>query len=111
MGCDVFDDDDDAKIGEKEFNEWIEDEKDGNIDDDEEEEEDYVLGDNDDVVMDVNEGDDDDELGLYDEEEDLGLEEDEKYWKEEFEKVVRSNDVMENLVKRSVERFIEFYEK
>lgn len=115
MGCDAPDDDDDgigfhnhsAKLGDKEFTEWdeAEDEKDDDYEDNSED--DYDV--DDDVVMDTNE--EDDELGLLEEEEDSGPEEDEQYWKEEFEKAVKSNDAMENLVKRSVERSSQFYEK
>lgn len=114
LGCDAPDDDGgsgfhshNAKLGDKEFTDWVEDEKEGDYDDDDDSEDDYDV--DDDVVMDTNEGDD--ELGLKEEEEDSDPEENENYWKEEFEKAIRSNDAMENLVKRSVEKSSKFYEK
>ncbi|XP_057537270.1 uncharacterized protein LOC130814977 [Amaranthus tricolor] len=121
LGCDAPDDEDDISsnysndnVSEKEFSEWVEDDGDENNDDDDED--DYVLDDDDDdddVVMNTNDGEEENEeegeLGLQDE--DVDVEEDEKYWKEQFDKAIRSNDEMENLVKRSVERSSKFYAK
>ena len=101
LGCDAPDDDEDglsSNAGDTEVVEWIED--DGN---DEEEEDECIVEndvDDDDIVMDSEEGGDD-ESGI--EEEDLSLEEDKKFWEEEFQKAVSSADAMEKLAKRSVE--------
>ncbi|KNA09414.1 hypothetical protein SOVF_153780 [Spinacia oleracea] len=110
MGCDAPDDDDEdgsfhRRNANLEFTEWVEDDKDGNIDDDDDgSEDDY------DVVVNTDEEDEEeDELGLQ--EDDLGDEEDEKYWKDEFQKAMRSNNEMETFVKRSVERTSKLYEK
>ncbi|GAB2284386.1 hypothetical protein Dimus_018840 [Dionaea muscipula] len=104
LGCDAPDDDDDDfgsvrggganNSGEEEFAEWVEDEED---------EEDSVM---------VGDGTGEEEyLGIKEEEEDSGPEEDAEYWDEEFKKAMSSNEAMENLVRRSVERSTEFYEK
>lgn len=118
MGCDAPEDDDDdggsldRHNANLEFSEWIEDEKDEKDDDDGDgdgggEDDDYDLDDS--VVVNTNE-EENDELGLQEEE--LGdEEEDDKYWKEEFQKAITSNDEMEKFVKHSVERTSNLYDK
>lgn len=109
LGCDAPDDDEDDRVGETQFTDWIEDDgdhDDGNGDDD--------------VVMDMEEGDaydddggsgggDDDELGIEDRESES--EEDESYWEKEFKNAANSGERMEILAKRSVEISSEFYKK
>ena len=93
MGCDAPDEDEDdlgRKEGENEFVDWIEEENDEDND----------------VVMDME--DSEDEKSDFEEEEN---EEDEKYWEEEFQKVVSSPKAMEKLVKRSIEVSTKHYKK
>ncbi|KAK9985106.1 hypothetical protein SO802_034631 [Lithocarpus litseifolius] len=115
LGCDAPDDDEDglsSNAGDTEVVEWIED--DGNDEEEEEEEEEeedeciVENDDDDDVVMDSEEGGDD-ESGI--EEEDLSVEEDKKFWEEEFRKAVSSADAMEKLAKWSVEVSNKFYKE
>lgn len=119
LGCDAPDEDEDDGMneqGENEIIDWIEDygEDDGggsDLDDDDE-------GDN--VIFDAG----DDELGikedeedfgggsdLDDEEDDLSPEENAKYWEEEFNKAISSNEEMEKFAKRTLERNSKYYEK
>ncbi|GMH24915.1 hypothetical protein Nepgr_026758 [Nepenthes gracilis] len=105
LGCDAPDDEDglgvrDGPSGEKDFTEWIEDDDNNDSDGDDDLD--------DDIVIDENEIGDD-KLGIQDD--DLGPEEDEKYWKEEFNKAIRSNEAMENLVRTSAERMTKFYQQ
>ncbi|KAL6999632.1 hypothetical protein U1Q18_000791 [Sarracenia purpurea var. burkii] len=120
LGCDAPDDDDDDDnrggiVGEKEVIDWIEDdggdEGTDNGDWDEDEDEDGNEDDRDDLVMDMDDsGDGDDELGIKDEE-GLISEDNETDWNEEFKKALSSNEAMESLAKRSVEKSTEFYKK
>ncbi|KAL6314559.1 hypothetical protein AAG906_026898 [Vitis piasezkii] len=104
LGCDAPDDDDEvgikANAGETTITDWIED--DGDDQDDK-----NVDGgeDRDDVVMDIEGGDD--ELGIK--EEGSGPDDNEEYWDNEFKKALSSNEAMENLARRSVERSTELY--
>ncbi|XP_077235388.1 uncharacterized protein LOC143877287 [Tasmannia lanceolata] len=78
-----------------------------NLKEEEEEEEDENEEEEDDV-LDVEEGGDE-MLGM--EEESVNLKENEKYWEEEFQKALRSPELMENLVKKSVETTTKFYKE
>ncbi|XP_021741487.1 uncharacterized protein LOC110707752 [Chenopodium quinoa] len=111
MGCDAPDDDDEGGSLNRlnanlEFSEWIEDDNNDNNDNDEDEEDDYDADDN--VVVNTNE-EENEGLGLQ--EDDLDDEEDENYWKTEFEKAIKDNNEMENFVKKSVERTSKVYER
>ncbi|KAK9937846.1 hypothetical protein M0R45_014613 [Rubus argutus] len=104
LGCDAPDNDDadlGINVAEKEFTDWVE------VDGEDEDEEDND-GEESDVVIDMEEGDDD-VLGVK--EEDLTEEEDENYWENEFEKAATSAEAMEKLAKRSIEITDEHYNK
>ncbi|RVW43013.1 hypothetical protein CK203_090072 [Vitis vinifera] len=137
LGCDAPDDDDDevgikADAGETTITDWIEDDGDDQDDknvDGGEDRDDVVMDieggddklgikeddqddknvdggeDRDDVVMDIEGGDD--ELGIK--EEGSGPDDNEEYWDNEFKKALSSNEAMENLARRSVERSTELY--
>lgn len=103
LGCDAPDDDEDGGRGKNagvtEIVDWIEDDgdNDGNDDGD----------DQDDVVVDMEIGDD--ELGIQEEESDP--EESEEYWEEKFKKAVNNSERMELLARRSVEMTSKMYKK
>ncbi|XP_073297652.1 uncharacterized protein [Primulina huaijiensis] len=107
LGCDAPDETDDrgGNLGENDFVvDWIEDDdRDGDeVSEDEEEPDDLILD---------TEGDGDEEVLGFQEDEDTGPEEDASYWDEEFKKAMRSNEGMEKLVKRSIETSNKFYEQ
>ncbi|KAK4774924.1 hypothetical protein SAY86_009859 [Trapa natans] len=107
LGCDAPDEEEaegewqrEGEAGDNEILDWIEDY--GDEDDD-----------NDGGGVDHDEDDDDNEIeaveaGKEDPEE---VEEDEKYWEEEFKKAVSSSERMELLAKRSVEKTTELYSR
>ncbi|CAL5403077.1 unnamed protein product [Camellia sinensis] len=111
LGCDAPDDDEDrgGNVGEKEIVDWIEDDGEDAGDGDDDEDDD----DQDDVVMDVD-GDEDDVLGIKneeEEEEDASTEKNVEYWDGEFKKALSSNEAMESIAKRSLEMSTKLYEK
>ncbi|XP_010277236.1 PREDICTED: uncharacterized protein LOC104611736 [Nelumbo nucifera] len=119
LGCDAPDEDDD-NVHETEITDWIEEEEEeeeGDDDDDDDSgeydnsgsgDEDYD-DDRDDIVMDMEDGNHDEELGIR--EEALSAEETEKYWDEKFNKALGSSEEMESLVKQSVEASTAFYKR
>ncbi|KAI3702781.1 hypothetical protein L6452_28533 [Arctium lappa] len=99
LGCDAPDEIDDG--GSKtEVLDWIEDE--------DEDEDDIVV---DAELSEVEDDEDDEEDDGDDNDDESSLEEDEKYWEEEFEKAVNSNEEMEVMARRSVQMTTKLYEK
>ncbi|KAF6162116.1 hypothetical protein GIB67_008245 [Kingdonia uniflora] len=101
LGCDAPDEDDDtynvggtSDNGETQITDWIEDDGDEDGDDN--------------VVFDSEEGEEDD-LGIG--EESVSVQENEKYWENEFKKALTNSEAMENLVKQSVEASTEMYKR
>ncbi|XP_027062016.1 uncharacterized protein [Coffea arabica] len=108
LGCDAPDDengDHGDNDEEGQIMDWIED--DGDENDGRSEVED---GEDDDAILDVEDAGDD-ELGIKEEEEDFGPEEDPNYWDAEFKKALSSNEAMEKLAKRGLEISNKIYEK
>ncbi|KAM0029136.1 hypothetical protein Hdeb2414_s0018g00522271 [Helianthus debilis subsp. tardiflorus] len=106
LGCDAPDENDDGGSS-LEVLDWVED------DENEEEDDDIVIdAELDDVETedDNNDGSDGDGDGDGDDDGD-GLDEDEKYWEEEFKKAVNSNEEMEVMARRSVKMTKKLYEK
>ncbi|XP_057958614.1 uncharacterized protein LOC131151383 [Malania oleifera] len=134
LGCDAPDSgDDNSNMSENIITEWIEDDDDdgggggdGNQGETESEVTDWMREDGDDggnESEDVYDEDDDpddagadmedsgdDELGINGEDTDEE-EQEEKYWDEEYKKALRSNEAMENLVKRSAEISTKNYQR
>ncbi|KAJ6298192.1 hypothetical protein OIU76_019351 [Salix suchowensis] len=104
LGCDAPDDDEEYGVNETEYTEWIEDDGDGD--------------DQDDVVLDMEEGgvdqddDSDNDESISEEgDEEEEEEENEQYWEKKFKKALSSSEEMENLVKWSVDKTDEIYKK
>lgn len=105
LGCDAPDEDEDnvRDKGKKEILDWFEVE-----DGDDENEDDFVI---EDIEGGVDEDEDEDEENEESEDEKESVEEKEEYWKEEFNKAVRSSDAMESFVTRSVEKTTAYYKQ
>ena len=103
LGCDAPDDDEEYGENETEYTEWIEDDGDGD--------------DQDDVVLDMEEGgvdqddDGDNDESISEEGDEEEEEENEQYWEKKFKKALSSSEEMENLVKWSVDKTDEIYKK
>ncbi|KAF5814765.1 hypothetical protein HanRHA438_Chr03g0126741 [Helianthus annuus] len=102
FGCDAPDENDDGGSS-LEVLDWVED------DENEEEDDDIVI----DAELDDVETEDDNDDGSDGDGDDDGdgLDEDEKYWEEEFKKAVNSNEEMEVMARRSVKMTKKLYEK
>ncbi|KAJ0801586.1 hypothetical protein HanPI659440_Chr03g0118911 [Helianthus annuus] len=102
FGCDAPDENDDGGSS-LEVLDWVED------DENEEEDDDVVI----DAELDDVETEDDNDDGSDGDGDDDGdgLDEDEKYWEEEFKKAVNSNEEMEVMARRSVKMTKKLYEK
>ncbi|CAN4104246.1 unnamed protein product [Withania somnifera] len=101
MGCDAPNEDDYGRNnkGEMEIVDWIEDEEDGEDDNEDQ------------YDMDFNaKGDEDDELGIK-EDDNSSQEEDTRFWDDEFKKALGSNEAMEKFAKKYMETSTKFYEK
>ncbi|MFS7921556.1 hypothetical protein Hanom_Chr03g00238211 [Helianthus anomalus] len=100
LGCDAPDEND-GDGSNIEVLDWVED------DEDEEEDDDIVI----DAELDDVETEDDNDNGSDGDDDGDGLDEDEKYWEEEFKKAVNSNEEMEVMARRSVKMTKKLYEK
>ncbi|GER43058.1 hypothetical protein STAS_19878 [Striga asiatica] len=107
LGCDAPDEFE-FEDGAKEILDWVEDDGNNN-NDDEDEIDDDDDGVPDDVIDDV-EGKGDELLGIREDEEESGPEQNAEYWDEEFKKAMKSNEGMEKLVERSIKTANKFYE-
>ncbi|CAA0808549.1 Unknown protein [Striga hermonthica] len=111
LGCDAPDEFE-FEDGEKEILDWVEDDSNNDDNNDDEYDEDDDDDDNgvpDDVIDDVK-GEGDELLGIREDEDESGPEQNAEYWDEEFKKAMRSNEGMEKLVERSIETANKFYE-
>uniref|UniRef100_A0A7N0VFX9 Uncharacterized protein n=1 Tax=Kalanchoe fedtschenkoi TaxID=63787 RepID=A0A7N0VFX9_KALFE len=91
LGCDAPDEDEEKGGPEDELTDWIEDDGDD--------------GESDDRVIEMaGEGEDEDEFGIVEDEASEDAEEDEDYWEKEFRKALNTNEGMEELAKKAVQR-------
>ncbi|KAD0585578.1 hypothetical protein E3N88_44026 [Mikania micrantha] len=101
LGCDAPDENDGGGSN-LEVLDWIEE-------DDDDEDDDIVIDAELDDVEENDDGSDNDDDNDNDNGD--GLEEDEKYWEDEFKKAVNSNEEMEVIARRSVKMTTKLYEK